>query len=117
MADKPLFTLDIEGRWRLAYDAWQWLIQRQSPNGRWRPLALGLRTRGDVFNCLRHKDILITAEALHRIDTELMDSFVAWKARRTLLGRAGCARAENTGPFPTHWPLAAPARRWPNHVM
>ena len=29
MADKPLFNLDAEGRWRLAYDKQQWIIQRR----------------------------------------------------------------------------------------
>ena len=29
MADLPLFTLDAEGRWRLAYDSLQWIIQRR----------------------------------------------------------------------------------------
>ncbi len=28
MADKPLFNLDAEGRWRLAYDSNQWVLQR-----------------------------------------------------------------------------------------
>ncbi len=27
MADKPLFNLDTEGRWRLAYDSNQWVLQ------------------------------------------------------------------------------------------
>ncbi len=29
MADKPLFTLDTEARWRLAYDRQQWIVQRR----------------------------------------------------------------------------------------
>ena len=29
MADNPLFNLDAEGRWRLAFDAQQWIIQRR----------------------------------------------------------------------------------------
>ncbi len=29
MADRPLFNLDTKGRWRLAYDAQQWVIQRR----------------------------------------------------------------------------------------
>ncbi len=32
MADTPLFTLDAEQRYRLAYDAQQWVIQRQERN-------------------------------------------------------------------------------------
>ncbi len=30
MADKPLFDLDTEGRWRLAYDRQQWVVQRRA---------------------------------------------------------------------------------------
>ena len=30
MADTPLFNLDAEGRFRLAYDANQWVIQRRA---------------------------------------------------------------------------------------
>ncbi len=29
MADLPLFTLDAEARWRLAYDSQQWVVQRR----------------------------------------------------------------------------------------
>ena len=29
MADKPLFLLDAEGRWQLAYDRQQWVVQRR----------------------------------------------------------------------------------------
>jgi hypothetical protein len=29
MADKPLFNLDAKGRWRLAYDRNQWVLQRR----------------------------------------------------------------------------------------
>ncbi len=34
MADKPLFNLDAEGRWRLAYDRQQWVVQRRSGKAR-----------------------------------------------------------------------------------
>ncbi len=30
MADKPVFNLGAEGRWRLAYDRQQWMIQRRA---------------------------------------------------------------------------------------
>ena len=29
MADKSLFILDAEARWRLAYDSQQWVVQRR----------------------------------------------------------------------------------------
>ncbi len=38
MADKPLVTLDTEGRWRLAYDSNQWVIQRRTQKPRVRRL-------------------------------------------------------------------------------
>ncbi len=34
MADKPLFSLDAEGRWRLAYDRQQWVIQHRTKKAR-----------------------------------------------------------------------------------
>ncbi len=125
MADKPLFTLDTEGRFQLAADSHQWVIRRQLASGKWRPLAVGLRTRADVFACLRHKDILITPEALRRIDTELMAHFDDWKAaragRRRLdpayhapgkrPGRAGRARVEVRAPPPA--PASAVHQRRP----
>ena len=82
MADKVLFHLDADEHYRLSFDAWQWLIHSRRPNGDWHLCAAGLRSRGEVFACLRHKDILITDEALHRIDTELMESFVGWQEAR-----------------------------------
>ena len=82
MADKVHFLLDDAGRYRLSFDAWQWLIHAKRPNGDWELCAVGLRSRGEVFACLRHKDILITDEALHRIDTELMESFTDWQEAR-----------------------------------
>ncbi len=33
MADRPLFNLDTEGRWRLAYDSNQWVLQRIMVSG------------------------------------------------------------------------------------
>ncbi len=41
MADKPLFSLAAEGRWRLAYDSQQWVIQHRSGKAR----AAGLEAR------------------------------------------------------------------------
>ena len=38
MADLPLFILDAESRWRLAYDALQWIIQRRTQKPRTRSL-------------------------------------------------------------------------------
>ena len=38
MADKPLFILDAEARWRLAYDSNQWVVQRRTGKARVRHL-------------------------------------------------------------------------------
>ena len=38
MADKPLFNLDAEDRWRLAYDRQQWVVQRRTQKPRVRRL-------------------------------------------------------------------------------
>ena len=38
MADNPLFTLDTESRWRLAYDSNQWIVQRREQKPRVRRL-------------------------------------------------------------------------------
>ncbi len=78
MADKPLFALDAEARWRLAYDRQQWIIQcRKGPPrpsgvvpGRysgWMAVSVGSAkaTLGRVF---REKGISLTAEAQTRLD-------------------------------------------------
>ena len=38
MVDNPLFTLDTESRWRLAYDSNQWIVQRRAQKPRVRRL-------------------------------------------------------------------------------
>ncbi len=59
MADIPLFTLDAEGRWRLAYDRQQWIIQRRKGPARpcgvvpgrdsgWMVVVLRRRQEGDA---------------------------------------------------------------------
>ncbi len=44
MTDKPLFNLDAEGRWRLAYDRQQWVVH---------PTPCGLRLEGQLAEALR----------------------------------------------------------------
>ena len=61
MADTPLFNLDAEGRWRLAYDRQQWVIQRRAQKPRvrrleghaiadsgWRGVSLHRRQKSDA---------------------------------------------------------------------
>ncbi len=43
MADKPLFFLDHDGRWQLAYNRLQWIIQRRCRKARVRHFKGGRR--------------------------------------------------------------------------
>ena len=81
MADKPLFTLDAEARWRLAYDPLQWIIQRRgskapsassdrSPMHKptWRGTDyIGLEKRV-LRRCIQERGIDLTPEAQARLD-------------------------------------------------
>ena len=81
MADNPLFNLDPEGRWRLAYDSNQWVIQRraQKPRARrleghaivdsgWRGVSFVGGKKASLDRLFREKDISLTAEAQVRFD-------------------------------------------------
>ncbi len=97
MADKPLFTLDIEGRWRLAYDSNQWIIQRRAQKPRvrrleghaiadsgWRGVSSFVGGKKATLERLfREKGISLTPEALARLDAlpeQFMD-FIATPER------------------------------------
>ncbi len=79
MADQPLFTLDGESRWRLAFDAQQWVVQRRrraprrseragiSESG-WRGVAFIGSTKTTLARVLREKGVILTAEAQARLD-------------------------------------------------
>ncbi len=93
MADKPLFSLDAEGRWRLSYDSQQWVVQRRSGKAR----AAGLEARpsrdsgweggasfiGSEKRILRRvlgeKGVVLTAEAQARLDA-LPEQFLEFTA-------------------------------------
>ncbi len=75
MADRPLFNLDAKGRWRLAYDRQQWIIQRRV--GAARPSDSGAVLKsgwqavsfvGGKKATFREKAISLTPEANARID-------------------------------------------------
>ncbi len=81
MTDKPLFNLGAEGRWRLANDRQQWMIQRRAgkPCRRGSGSAAMRRTgwRGVSFvggrkatpgRLFREKGISLTPEAQARFD-------------------------------------------------
>ncbi len=93
MADKPLFNLDTDGRWRLAYDRQQWIIQRRKgkprPTGSkgsgvaepaWRGVSFVGGKKTTLDRLFREKDISLTGEAQARFDArpeQFMDFIAA----------------------------------------
>ncbi len=81
MADRPLFNLDTEGRWRLAYDRQQWILQRRAGKphpGRsdssagatsgWKAVSFVGGKKATLVRLYREKGIFLTAEAQARFD-------------------------------------------------
>ncbi len=79
MADRPLFNLDTKGRWRLAYDAQQWVIQRRKGPARpanrsgiaesgWRGVSFVGGRKATLARLLGETGISLTAEAQARFD-------------------------------------------------
>ncbi len=91
MADKPLFNLDTEGRWRLAYDSNQWVLQRRVGSPRpgkgaavrdtgWRGVSFVGGKKATLHRLFREKGISLTHEAQTRFDAlpeQFMDFIVA----------------------------------------
>jgi hypothetical protein len=86
MTDKPLFSLDAEGRWRLAYDRQQWVVQRRRRAPRrseragiadsgWRGVSFIGSTKATLARVLGEKGVVLTAEAAARLDA-LPERFV-----------------------------------------
>ncbi len=79
MADLPLFTLDAESRWRLAYDHQQWVVQRRrraprrseragiSDSG-WRGVSFIGGKKATLRRVLGEKGVVLTPEAVARLD-------------------------------------------------
>ncbi len=78
MADLPLFSLDAEGRWRLAYDNNQWVLQKRAGSpGRnrygiresgWRGVSFVGGRKATLGRLFREKGICLTPEAQARFD-------------------------------------------------
>ncbi len=79
MTDKPLFNLDAEARWRLAYDRQQWVVQRRRRAPRrseragiadsgWRGVSFISSTKATLRRVLGEKRVVLTAEAQIRLD-------------------------------------------------
>ncbi len=91
MADRPLFNLDTEGRWRLAFDSNQWVLQRRLRAPRhseragiadsgWRGVSYVGGKKTTLHRLFREKDISLTAEAQARFDAlpeQFMDFIAA----------------------------------------
>ncbi len=93
MADKPLFILDTEGRWRLAYDSNQWVIQRRAQKPRvrrleghaladsgWRGVSFVGGKKATLHRLFREKGISLTPGAQTRFDAlpeQFMDFIAA----------------------------------------
>ncbi len=90
MADKPLFNLDAEGRWRLAYDRQQWVLQRRRRAPRrseragiadsgWRGVSFIGGKKATLHRVLGEKGVVLTPEAVARLDAlpERFTGFIA----------------------------------------
>ena len=91
MTDTPLFKLDAEGRWRLAYDSQQWVLQRRRRAPRrseragiadsgWRPVSFIGSTKATLARVLGEKGVVLTPEAQTRLDAlpeQFLDFVVA----------------------------------------
>ncbi len=76
MADKSLFNLDTKGRWRLAYDRQQWMIQHRAGKSYrhgsdsaamrrtgWRGVSYVGGRKTTLERLFREKGIVLTTEA------------------------------------------------------
>jgi hypothetical protein len=90
MADNPLFTLDAEARWRLAYDKQQWIIQRRKGPSRpsgivpgrdsgWMAVSFVGGKKATLARLFREKGISLTPEAQARLDA-LPEQFLVFVA-------------------------------------
>ncbi len=79
MTDTPLFTLDAEARWRLAYDRQQWVLQRRAGSPRpgkgsavrdtgWKAVSFVGGKKTTLARLFREKGIVLTLEAQARFD-------------------------------------------------
>ncbi len=91
MTDKVLFDLDAAGRWQLAYDGNQWIIQKRKGMRRknaadragqemWRGIMFIGGPKNGLWRSFRELGVMLTAGALARIDA-LPDDFLTWQAQ------------------------------------
>ncbi len=93
VADKSLFNLDTDSRWRLAYDSNQWVLQRRAQKPRvrrleghaiadsgWRGVAYVGGKKATLHRLFREKGIFLTPEAQARfvsLPEQFMDFIAA----------------------------------------
>ena len=91
MADKSLFNLDAEGRWRLSYDRHQWILQRRAGSPRpgkgsavrdtgWKAVSFVGSKKRVLHRCICEAGVVLTSEALARLDAlpeQFLDFVVA----------------------------------------
>ncbi len=91
MADRPLFNLDTEGRWRLAYYRQKWIIQRRVGAARpsdsgavlksgWQAVSFVGGRKATLHRLFREKGVVLTPEAQARLDAlpkQFMDFIAA----------------------------------------
>jgi hypothetical protein len=81
MRDLPLFVLDADGRWRLAYDQHQWILQRRDGRRTWRGIAFIGSKKSTLWRIFREKHIGLTDEAIAMVDA-LPDYFFSFLRQR-----------------------------------
>ncbi len=93
MADKPLFDLDPKGRWRLAFDSNQWIIQRRvgkplpgrsdssaGATSGWKAVSFVGGKKATLHRLFREKGVSLAPEAQARFDAlpeQFMDFIAA----------------------------------------
>ena len=75
MADKPLFGLN--GKFRLAYDQHQWIVQHRCGRSTWRAVAFIGNKKTTLWRTLREREIWLSDEAIARVDA-LPDHFFSF---------------------------------------
>ena len=81
MADIPLFTLDAENHWRLAYDRCQWVLQKRrgerAGKARYDAESFVGSSKDILWRIFRERDILLTREATLAVDA-MPEHFLTW---------------------------------------
>jgi hypothetical protein len=105
MTDKSIFLLDADGRWRLAYDRQQWVLQRRVGNplpGRsgsaagatsgWKAVSFIGSEKRILHRCIREHGVALTPDATARLDA-LPERFVDFLVDRAEMKPPALRRA------------------------